>query len=352
MKKKWTRAIAAIACTICALVVLQLLVVAEEPSTLQVWPCATDLTDMRTDLNGADGQGEPLLRYDLYKIADFDTVEFKVGDNYPGIHIPADIDSKGWREVADKAAQTIFWDENGNVKETLSIKPDVENAMMGFDQLKLEHGLYLIVAHHRDQSYKEYLGKSKEGKLVTRYQGHENLYSFLPDLVAIPTKPAVDGEINTANPGEWMEDVVVYLKPEKEAPLGSLIINKNLLSYSNDSPVTFGFHVVAEKDGKVVYDKIFSMDFTGAGSQSLRVDGLPVGATVTVREIYQGAGCKLVEEVKPSDPTVSADTVLEFSFTNDFDNTDKGHGILNTFVYDGEKWVLNRSDTAEGGESQ
>ncbi len=366
MKKRWTRALGALACTLCALMVLQLLAGAAENCHLTVYPCrpATDKdVAMGQDLNVMGPDGEPLLRYDLYKVADMtrsqvaDTYDFTVSPDFP-VEIPQEIENSSvWEGIAQKAAQTVFLDEAGRVKETVSIRPAAENVPIGKKKQDLDPGLYLLIPHKVGEAPKDYVSVQKDGKLVTRFQGEKNSYSFAPELITLPTKaPDENGQINTANPGEWIFDAEVYLKPAPDL-LGPIRITKTLLSYGSDSPVTFVYRVQAFKDGKLVYEKIISMDFDEAGTQSILIEDLPVGATVEVEEIYSGASCKFVSREDPEDPTVKAEYPIEFKFVNDFDNTNKGHGILNRFVFvkgeDGKPghWELNPPEKAEGGEA-
>lgn len=366
MKKKWIRAALALVCVFGALLAAQMLAGAQGPCTLQVYPCDVKNTEdeaMLSDLMGLgeDGAG-PRLGFDLYKVAGMvpsqtmDTYDFTPTEDFPDVEIPEDITTAGWQEIARQVAERIFWDGDGKVKEALALEPVLKDKPMGDKLPDLEPGLYLVVAHERGKPHKEYLGTAQDGKLVTQFQGEENRYTFLPELITLPTKEAVDGEINTANPGGWLNDVVVYLKPQVDDAKGPIRVTKKLLSYGHDSPVTFVFRVQAFKNDKMVYEKVVSMDFTQAGSQSITLEDLPVGVLVTVEEIYSGASCKFVERIDPEDPTVHLEFPIEFTFVNDFDNTNKGHGILNRFVFvkgegdDKGHWVLN-PEAGEGGEA-
>lgn len=364
MKKKWTRAVLAVACVLCALMMVQMLAGAQGPCSLTVHPY-NDTTikdeEMEADLMGPAADGSTRLGFDLYKVAGMvrsqtvDSYEYVPVADFPDIVIADDITTAGWQEIAQKAAEKIFLDEKGQVRGDPGMEPALENVPMNQKKPDLEPGLYLVVAHERDVGHGEYLDTTKDGKLVTRFKGEKKQYLFLPELITLPTKDAVDGEVNTANPGPWKEDVAIYLKPEVDDVTGPIRIVKNLLSYGSDSPVTFVFRVQAFDGDKMVYEKVVSMDFTEAGTKSITLDGLPVGAVVTVEEIYSGANCKFVRRVDPEEPVVQLEVPIEFTFVNDFDNTNKGHGILNRFVFvegeDGGRghWVVNPE--AEGGEA-
>ena len=92
----------------------------------------------------------------------------------------------------------------------------------------MEAGLYLIIARGSDltkvEDYKIEVTQKDEAmgeditRLATIANSHKNTYLFAPQLVSLPTKEAdSDGVINTANPGEWVYDLVVNLKPEQAA---------------------------------------------------------------------------------------------------------------------------------------
>lgn len=362
MKKKWTRILAAAACTLCVLAALQLLAGAEGACSLQVWPCAVDKTEnveMYKELMAPGPDGEaPRLGCDVYKVAGMarsqtaDTYDFTAEPAFPDITIPEVVESGAvWASIAQEAAGAIFLDEAGRVREELSIRPLYSDVPMGEELTGLEPGLYLIVAHERGQSHQEYLDTGKTGHLVTRFQGARNQYTFSPELITLPTKEAADGEANTADPTPWIENVTVYLKPGMNDALGPIRIEKTLLSYGSDGPVTFVFQVRARIDGELVYDKVVSLDFTEAGTKDLLLEDLPVGAVVEVVEVYSGAGCIFVSQENPEDPTVKLEYPIEFRFVNDFDNTARGHGILNRFVYVDGEWQVNPAAAPEGGEA-
>ena len=128
-------------------------------------------------------------------------------------------------------------------------------------------------------------------------------------------------------------------------PLGELEIVKTLSRFAASETATFVFQIEGVKDGKTVYSNVTTLDFTGPGTKSVVVEGIPVGAQVTVTEVYSGARYKLTSE--ESQQTVILSPEVEgapasVTFTNDYGDSGKGgHGILNTFdaVEDGEGYA-------------
>ena len=365
MKKKWIRAAGVLAAALCLLLALQMLAGAAGPCSLTVYPCdPAKSEEMKDLLEPAPDGSSSLLVFDLYKVADmsrspsFDTYDFTPAEDFPEVEIQDDITSEGWREIAQNAAEKIFW-QDGKLRDVLEMEPVKRDMPLGGETqcTGLEPGVYLVIAHKLGEDYKDYVTE-KAGSLVTQFQGSQNLYTFIPEVITLPSKEADEnGVINTANPGEWLEDVTIYLKPGVNDALGSITITKNLRSFAGKAN-TFVFHVKATRDGKLVYDKVVSLDFTEAGTKNLTLTDLPVGSVVTVEEIYSGASCTLVPEgcSSPADPTVTLEEILEFVFTNDMDGPNQGHGIQNHFTYgpdeDGKLgWHLTKSEINGGGET-
>ena len=120
-----------------------------------------------------------------------------------------------------------------------------------------------------------------------------------------------------------------------EPQLGELKITKNLERFAGPDAATFVFQIEAVLDGKNVYSNVTSLTFSGPMSQSVVITGIPVGAEVTVTEVYSGSRYETVSEPVQTAVILSPeedDAPSEVIFTNDYDDTGKGgHGILNTF---------------------
>ena len=173
-------------------------------------------------------------------------------------------------------------------------------------------------------------------------------YTFSPILLAVPS---ADRE-----GGQWVYASELTMKPEWESRLTELVIEKTLRQYNATlGPTTFLFAVEGVLDGEVVYSNIVPLTFSGAGTLSVTVSGIPAGATVTVTEVYSGASYDAADgrvSVTVEDlpiPQEGADP-QRVAFTNDYnDRRVPDSAVTNTFVYDGTGWKWQSgSKEAEG----
>jgi len=296
----------------------------------------------------AEDLAEQELIVDLYKVADADNTSADVAgyDTYKlnaiapftslAAQITAAADREAWEAVAQAAAGIV----TGNA--TLLADPAATGTT---DELieELESGLYLIITHGALTDY-IYNEEGEDIAGIAQTTGYE--FHFAPQLVSLPMKEGTDGTFNTAqSSGDWIFDGELMLKPVREVRNGSIRVNKTLTQFGNGSQATFVFSVDAtlENDPEYRYSNVFTLDFTAAGTKGFTVEDLPVGAVVTVTEVYSGAGYQLTPGTAQtqSDEVEAADTVT-FTFTNAPDGTDKtGYGILNTFTSDGTQWNWN-----------
>ena len=303
------------------------------PSTLTVMP-GNDVDD--NDINNAG------VVIDLYKVADvqqmkgYDTIEyvpieayanlFSVDKGKPSMNDP-DINNDEWRELGQIAAKTAL----GIDGEAQT--PIVTGRELG-KEIKLEDsGVYLVIAKGTTLSDSDYYTTDP---VVTKARSSNNVYTFQPQLVVLPTKPKnQEGDINTANPGEWTNKREIALKAEIENRKASMEIIKSLDSYEETKgPATFVFDVEGTLDGKQVYSNSFSVNFNEPGTKSIPIDNLPAGTVVRVTEVYSGAN--YTAAVTEADPvTISVDQIAQARFSNTYDNPYKGGGsVTNRFAYD------------------
>ena len=145
------------------------------------------------------------------------------------------------------------------------------------------------------------------------------------------------------------------------APLGEIRIVKNLSSRRmlDDEPgntvevnTLFIFDVKAVFEGKTVYSDVLSLNFTGPGTNELTVKNLPVGAEVTVTEIYAGNEYSCsggdTQKLTVPDPDDPEQAEAVFDFTNSFNHrlTVSG-GVVNHYAKNengGWTWDPNRRD--------
>lgn len=141
-------------------------------------------------------------------------------------------------------------------------------------------------------------------------------------------------------------------------------------------PVTFIFQVDATWEDKIggtgskTYSDVVAIDFTEAGSKNAYEIGkevrFPVGATVTVKEVYSGSSYQpypddvvdedVQREAFEKSTTISeAEQTFGVTFTNYYNrrHTD-GHGITNNFTYSSEQdrwiWTSVHANGTTGGD--
>lgn len=301
--------------------------------------------ELAGDLQGAD------VVIDLYKIADavpdsvYDTYTYDFQGAYAGLKYSENPDNGEWNRLAAEAAKIAL---NGQT-------PEIAGQPAGGKISVPKGGLYLIAARGKDIA--DYITTVKGGdgaeNLATIANSGEYTYTFLPSLVSLPSKEAEPGQpANTANPGGWLYDVAVTLKPERDNRFGSLEIVKTLQQYEVKDPATFVFAVKAvlnagTENEKTVLDDVVSISFTASdpGQKSYRIDNLPVGAQVTVTEIYSGAVYQVTGQPEQT-VVIPANDIVSAPFTNDYNTTDKGGGaVTNHFDYnDGWNWTPIQDD--------
>lgn len=331
----------------------------EEPCSLTVTVNNTNMGEDYSDLAKAN------LVIDLYKVADVvpyersDGYTFKLLELYEGseesegLQIDKEMNAEKWRELSQEAARIVLDESTGTAKinpDITTVTTDPPAATIEIDELKA--GLYLLVVRNDDANIGDdgYVDTTKDGTIVTRAFSDTNSYIFLPELVSLPTKEPEDGVVNTANTGEWQYDVNVFLKPERES--ASLRIVKAIdRFFVNGGSVTFVFEIEAELNGRSVYDNVVSIVFDGSSmEEELLIENIPVGATVTVTEVYSGAyytvegsGVEIRDITSNLAPT-------EFEFKNNYDERQTGgHGITNHFTYEEDGWDWEQIENASQG---
>lgn len=181
-------------------------------------------------------------------------------------------------------------------------------------------------------------------------------YTFTPYLTALPSSSyTVEGEGSDA----WNYDTVIGLKPDADPQYGRLKITKTLQNYNESlGQATFVFRITGtDKDGVVQYEEVESMTYTAAGSNTITLEKIPAGLSVTVEEIYSGAsytaeGSKEETVLITSDAAVKAGAAQEASvaFRNRYNGGNRGgYGVTNHFESDGEGgWIWNNPTTSTG----
>lgn len=144
-------------------------------------------------------------------------------------------------------------------------------------------------------------------------------------------------------------DLEIYAKMERTPNVGDLIIEKTVDRFEKMAQEAVAvFEVKAVHEGKVVYNQLKTLIFTEPGKKTAVVTGLPVGAKVTVTEIYSGSGFHLVGE-NPQTVTITATEddeeyrPVQVSFKNEGGDHDGGTAVINRFDFNGEGWIWVRN---------
>lgn len=168
------------------------------------------------------------------------------------------------------------------------------------------------------------------------------VYHFTPYLVSLPTS---DYTIENGGTDTWTYDVTMGLKPQQSTRYGELVIEKTLSTVNTSmGGASCVFQVEAVKDNKIVYSNVLSLSFKEPGTKQIVVDEIPMGAAVTVTEIYAGAGYRLTSAPSVDVTVVTPETEgypATAEFTNDYEYPGYGTSVVNHFEHIGEGWEWN-----------
>ena len=302
-------------------------------------------------------QEDGTICYDLYRIADIteDGFTYQVTDKFSEL-----------KEELSKASTTSDsgsapdWQALAQQALTIAVGGEgtVVNAPSGADYTGLpldtankidKKGLYLLVAREtlenrtvvKSVSAVDGENHYEDSQYAVCITAGENVYTILPQIVCVPTKISADGSIavSTVEAGTWVYDQQIVLKMSVEPALGAIKIDKTLTGHTGDEEVVCVFQVDAYYDNKLYSSEVYSVTFNGDGSKPLLIEGLPIGATVHVTEVYSGANYKSsVPAPGYLEATVSGGEPVSVAFTNTRDNDRTGGGVTNHFTYDAGKW--------------
>ena len=269
------------------------------------------------------------VQVNLYKVASVDVSgNYTATDAFTGLDLSSvsadnlDTAAATWAERA-KEAQGKLTDSEENTVVDPTETVTLQNGR-GY-QDKLDTGLYLV---------------DTPKVITTNYT-----YTFTPYLVSLPTNNYYSG--NGAS-DDWIYDLTkeynsaVGLKPEQHVRYGNLVINKELVDYNATfgNNATFVFQIDITTLDKKTETRIEELTFNAAGSDSVTIEKIPAGSTVTVTEVYSGASYKLTSENKVKATIVANDEkeagqageTAVVSFTNEHDGrTNGGYGVKNNF---------------------
>ena len=380
MKHKWKQTLLVLALAAAMLLAMPAAAMADDPTpgpldltsdvTLTIAPGPASLTGSEhpTRIPAAN------VVYDVYKVADAvqdGTEQGATGPVYDSYHytlcadftgLSPDISShsaltamtrESWHSLASAAAVKVF-------SASAPITP-AQSAVASSASMTLSAGLYLVIARSSDltavDDYVKWDDSTTPRTLVgTIARSAQYEYTYAPELISLPASaaaiPAVfpgDSEPNyTTAGGGWYYTVSAMMKPSEEPRCGDLVIEKDLSVYEDSTPVSVVFRVQASKtdDGcDFSYDDYHMITFRAAEKKSLTLSGIfPVGASVTVTEVYPGPGYVLTGTVWSEEETGTSGHLvkaaenslapLTVTFTDRYDGKLlQGGGILNEYEF-------------------
>lgn len=307
----------------------------------------------------AVSQEDGTICYDLYRIADIteDGFTYQVTGKFS--ELEGELSKASTTSDSESAPD---WQALAQQALTIAVGGEgtVVNAPSGADYTGLpldtankidKKGLYLLVAREtlenrtvvKSVSAVDGENHYEDSQYAVCITAGENVYTILPQIVCVPTKISEDGSIavSTVEEGTWVYDQQIVLKMSVEPALGAIRIDKTLTGHTGDEEVVCVFQVDAYyPTGNDLYSsEVYSVTFNGDGNKSLLIEGLPIGATVHVTEVYSGANYKSsVPAPGYLEATVSGGDTVSVAFTNTRDNDRTGGGVTNHFTYDAGNW--------------
>ena len=221
------------------------------------------------------------------------------------------------------------------------------------DGTPLSPGLYLLVARGSETGdYTAVVEEDGKERIVTVARTEDGELLFAPELLLLPSPGGEGGlgpwpELSIVEGEPWVYDLAPTLKASFNSWIGSLEIRKTLPVYVGPEEAFFVFNITAIYDGEIIYSDVAAMRLHDAGLQSIFIEPLPVGAEVTVTEVYDGTQYLVTEDTVTV--VIQGDGVTVAPFENrDAPTPRRGQGVVNQFVYNGTTWVW-RAETEGGG---
>lgn len=304
----------------------------------------------------------------LYKVADVD----KTGQNFTALKpfetmkfdINSETTASEWQEMALEAMKIL-----GGAEENAFYQGEIAaggSGIVTFDAP--DTGMYLVVAGGR---YNE----EKTAK-YSYNRDYTAKYTFTPYLTAMPGNQYASAYDEDGNPihtdgnggtlrDEWVYETTIGLKVEAEPLYGKVVIKKTLDNYNETlGKATFVYKVEGtDKEGNL-YSEVVSTTHQDLTEQTVTLEGIPAGITVTVEEIYRGASYDIsgdgmtVKQVKiwsdeavqyaggqiPEGGTEPIKTA-EVSFQNKYNGGNRGgYGVVNEFANSDTGWTWERPE--------
>ena len=294
----------------------------------------------------------------LFKIADavpegnYEAFRYKYLDAYGSGYVPMpgvdDADAKEkWQEIARQAALKV---ESGDSGPTVGGGDFSEDTGYNVKMSELEDGIYLaVIFSHIPGAYEWEKDESGSSTGSTTIKSARNEYTFKPQLIALPSKAAVGDVIATSNPGAWLQDVTVVLKPEVKWQYGSIKITKSIQNFDGNQ-VTFTYYLAGTTPSGDTWDNYAAITCTSSTGETT-VTHIPAGTKLTVTEIDPGAAYELVSG-DTSEKTIIANSEVTAAFVNKWNGSGvRSSGIQNNFelTEDGDwKWTPSPAQSGSG----
>ena len=129
--------------------------------------------------------------------------------------------------------------------------------------------------------------------------------------------------------------------------LGTITISKTIQHYETSNPVTFVYSVDAVKNSQTIYSDIVSITQETAGTKTTSLNDVPIGANITVREVYNGRWYTLSTPDTVNITLTDQNNSQTASFTADYNYQGFGGGIgkMTNFSYDTQSgWSATGED--------
>lgn len=286
--------------------------------------------------------------YDLYKVADAieknGDLSFELVEKYQPLK--DDFENNDWTKAAQQALVLTVGEEGSLVNEP----EQAEYTGCSLNTKKqVKAGVYLLLARGSKENSTIvtnvvtagadiYKGTNMTDGLVTMSLLGINTFRIMPQLICVPGREVSEDTTSQVKMGEWLYDQKIVLKMEEDPATGSIEIEKTLVDYyGNAENATFVFQVDTfyPTPDKLYQSEVYSIQFNKAGTKKIRIDGLPLGATIKIMEIYSGVNYTASIAAPDSiNVVVAADSVPVARFTNTYNGKKAGGGgVTNYFKY-------------------
>lgn len=281
----------------------------------------------------------------IYKVADVDVTGQKFTPVEPFSSMKLDgigneTKASQWLELAKEVAG------NERLGEAEQWKENTVSGMAKFESLK--PGMYLVAP---EASYN---------------RDYTTQYTFSPYLTALPSSAYTITYDNEGNPAhmdadgntlgdEWDYDATIGLKSQAIPQYGRLDITKELQNFNETlGTTTFVFQVEGTDEDGNIFSEVVSTTHERLASETVTIEKIPAGMTVTVREVYQGASYEIVGDIEKdvkiwSDAAVNAADgqsvdgevihTAALIFENRYNGGNRGgYGVMNEFTQGADGW--------------